>query len=231
MILPLHKEIRLSIMLILVIISMAFVSSDNFYKSAFKPASYSMMKSSVNGLFFSVAGFRTVTADFLWMDIIQYIGDRENSKTQYKELLPKTMRLIEVDPNFTYSYLTISGILMFELKDEEKAIELIKKGIENNPRYWQLNLYLAAYSYKKLGNFKMTVYNIENAVNQEGHPPMLERILGSMYLKMMEVEPANKKFWMGRAVNLWLYMYNKPLEPLNRTYAEQELKKYHIIPE
>jgi len=60
---------------------------------------------------------------------------------------------------------------------------------------------------------------------------MLERILGSMYLKMMQVEPGNKRFWMGRAVNLWLYMYNKPLEPLNKTYAEQELKKYGIMKE
>jgi len=43
---------------------------------------------------------------------------------------------------------------MFERKDAEKAIDLIKLGIEKNPKYWQLNLYLAAYSYKNSATSK-----------------------------------------------------------------------------
>jgi len=47
----------------------------------------------------------------LWMDVIQYIGDPITQRQINNDLLPKTMRLIEVDPNFTYAYLTVSGLL------------------------------------------------------------------------------------------------------------------------
>ncbi|MFH1823863.1 MAG: hypothetical protein ABH873_01380 [Candidatus Firestonebacteria bacterium] len=163
------------------------------------------------------------------MDIIQYIGDKENTKTKYKELYSKVTNLTTLDPNFTYAYLATSGMLMFELKETDKAIELIKKGIENNPKYWPLNLYLAAYTYSKAGNLRMAVHNIESAVMQAGHPPMLERILGNMYVKLSETEKSYKDFWMGKAKNLWWYMYHHPSEELNKKYAEEHLKKYGFM--
>jgi len=216
--------------IILFIFSLILIQSDNFYKLNFKEFSFSEIKQNpFYVIFSSMCGFKILVSDFLWMDIIQYIGDRNNAKTNYKELYPKTMNLITIDPNFTYAYLAVSGILMFELKEIDKAIELIKKGIENNPKYWQLNLYLAAYTYSKGGNIKMAVHNIEIAVIQEGHPPMLERILGNMYVKLSEIEKPYKDFWMEKAKNLWWYMYHHPLEELNKKYAEEHLKKYGFM--
>ena len=58
---------------------------------------------------------------------------------------------------------------------------------------------------------------------------MLERILGSMYLKLAEKEPANKDFWTRKAIKLWLEMFEHPTEPLNKTYAEKHLKETGVI--
>lgn len=182
-------------------------------------------------------GFRAAVADFLWMDIVQYIGDPESSKTKYKELYAKTDNLISLDPKFTYSYLSVSGIYMFELKDSERALGLIDRGIEKNPDYWVLQLYRAAYVYQmnfnvsnKLSDLESAALRIEKAVGLKEHPPMLERTLGSFYLKLSELSSQErKKYWMGKAIRHWAKMYEFPSEELNRKYAEDHLRKFGLL--
>ena len=186
---------------------------------------------------FSLMGFRAAVADFLWMDIVQYIGDPENAKARFGELYAKTENLIHLDPNFTYPYLSVSGIYMFELKDPARALGLIDRGIEKNPGYWVLQLYRAAYVYQmnysasnKHSDLESAALRIEKAVGLKGHPPMLERTLGSFYLKLAEISSAaGKKHWMGKAVRLWASMYEFPSEELNRKYAEKHLRKYGLL--
>ena len=186
---------------------------------------------------FSFMGFRAAVADFLWMDIVQYIGDPENAKTKYRDLYLKAENLIHLDPNFTYPYLSVSGIYMFELRDPARALGLIDRGIEKNPDYWVLQLYRAAYIYQmnfntsnKLSDLEKAALRIEKAVGLKGHPPMLERTLGSFYLKLAEMSsPDRKKHWMGKAVRLWANMYEFPSEELNRKYAENHLRKYGLL--
>ena len=186
---------------------------------------------------FSFMGFRAAVSDFLWMDIVQYIGDPENAKTKYRDLYLKTENLIHLDPNFTFPYLSVSGIYMFELKDPARALGLIDRGIEKNPDYWVLQLYRAAYVYQmnfdasnKLSDLEKAALRIEKAVGLKGHPPMLERTLGSFYLKLAELSSLDrKKHWMGKAVRLWANMYEFPSEELNGKYAETHLRKYGLL--
>ena len=223
---------------LLVIASLAFLGNLPYYKELHKPYPFSGTKTApIYAYAAGISGFRTVTADFLWMDIVQYIGDPEIMKQKYPELYNKTSNLILMDPNFTYPYLSVSGIYFFELNEQEKALGLIRKGLENNPKYWMLNMYLAAYTYRQkwdtssdTKDFRKAVQNIENALREEGHPPMLERILGSMYLKLAEIEPQHKKGWMDLAIQHWKNMYIRPTEKLNKEYAERKLKEYGVIP-
>jgi tetratricopeptide (TPR) repeat protein len=217
--------------------SAVYLNSTVFYREAYKPYPFKETKSIPSyALLFSASGFRASVADFLWMDIVQYIGDKENAKTRYKDLYKKITDLSNVDPNFTYVYCSASGIYFFELNEPDRAIELIRKGIENNPKYWVLNLYLAAYTYRRkwdtsgdLSDFKNAVRNVETAVKEEGHPPMLERILGSLYLKLAEIDPKNKKTWLRKSVLLWLDMYEHPTEEPNKEYATQKLKDFGLL--
>jgi len=222
---------------LLVIASLTFLSGSTYYKQLHTPYPFKGTKTApIYAYAAGISGFRAVTADFLWMDIVQYIGDPEIMKIKYPELYNKTSNLILMDPNFTYPYLSISGIYFFELNEKEKALGLIKKGLENNPKYWMLNMYLAAYTYsqkwdnsKDTRDFKRAVKSIENAVREENHPPMLERILGSMYLKLSEIEPKYNKEWKYKAIRHWAKMYEHPTEKLNKKYAEKKLREYGII--
>ncbi|MCX5776334.1 MAG: hypothetical protein NTX32_01680 [Candidatus Firestonebacteria bacterium] len=216
--------------LILLAGSITLIHKDSYYKQQFKEFPFKEAKKEPFYLFLaSISGFRSLIADFLWMDAIQYIGDRENGKEKYKQIYPKAKDIITLDPNFTYPYIAVSGILFFELGEKDTAIEFIKFGIKNNPDYGKLKLYLAAYTYSKDDNLRMTALYIKAAIKEEDHPPMLERILGSIYLKLAGKEPEQKNFWTGEAIKLWAEMYEHPSEPLNRTYAESRLKRFGVI--
>ncbi len=209
------QYIYLTAAALLVFAGLTFLGEQPYFKQLHTPYPFRETASVAPYAYVSgVSGFRAVTADFLWMDIVQYIGDPEIMKIRYPELGRKFSNLILMDPNFTYPYLAISGMFMFELKEREKALELIKEGMKNNPKYWIFNMYLAAYTYsmkwdatKDTRDFRKIVLNIENAMRDESHPPMLERILGSLYLKLAELEPANKQVWETRAIKHWLRMY------------------------
>ncbi len=226
----LRSYLILALALLLLVTGVNLLHQNTFYQNNYKSFPFAAAKKDPFYAFLaSVSGFRILVADILWMDAVQYIGDLENAKEQYKQLYPKTRDIITLDPNFTYPYIAVSGILFFSMNEKDKAIELIKYGIEQNPKYWQLNLYLAAYTYAKADNIKMAIHNVESAIKQENHPPLLERILGSMYLKLSEKDRANKKFWTGKAVSLWLDMYEHPSEPENRKYAESHLKEFGLL--
>ncbi len=216
--------------LLLLLTSTLLIHQNNFYRENYKPFPFATVKKEPFYSFLaSISGFRVLVADVLWMDTVQYVGDPVNAGENYKQLYTKARNLITLDPNFTYPYIAVSGILFFSMNEKDKAIELIKYGINNNPGYWQLSLYLAAYTYAKADNIRMVIHNIESAVKQEAHPPMLERILGSMYLKLSKKEPANNKFWTGKAVKLWLEMYEHPSEPENKKYAETHLREAGLL--
>lgn len=224
-----NKIIQITLLVLVLIITIESIQSDVFYNNNFKNTPISKIKKSPFYIFLSsISGFKVLVADFLWMDIVQYLGDKTKAEERYKELYPKVVDLINIDPNFTYAYLAVSGMLLFELNETDKAIELVQTGIKNNPKYWQLSLYLAAYTYSKAGNIRMAVNNIETAVIQEDHPPLLERMLSSMYLKLAENEK-ERNFWMKKAVNLWLYMYSESKDKVSRQYAKDRLEKLGLL--
>jgi len=216
--------------LLLLLVTVGTIENSAFHKRNYKTFPFKEAKKEPFYVFLSsISGFRILVADFLWMDAVQYLGDIENQKENYKQIYPKAKDIITLDPNFTYPYIAVSGMLFFELNQKDTAIEFIKYGIKNNPGYWQLSLYLAAYTYAKDDNLRMVVHNIKSAVSLENHPPMLERILGSIYIKLMKKEPQNKDFWLKEAVKLWVEMYEHPSEPLNKEYAEKHLKELGLL--
>lgn len=165
----------------------------------------------------SIFGIRTIAADFKWIETIQYIGDIINEKGNYGKFYPLLKQVVKFDRNFTSAYLTGSAILIWQLNRDKEGMEFIQDGIRNNPNYWQLNLYLAAFTYYKAQEYKKMIIFIEEAVKREGHPSVLERILGNFYVKTNEMQKARI---------LWWWMYYNSNDAKNRKYAEENLKKY-----
>lgn len=107
-------------------------------------------------------GFEGLIADWYWMKSLQYIGNKFlNSKetVSLDNLNPLNPRLLypyldnatTLDPKFmgVYEY----GAVVLPAIDQEQAIKLTRKGIENNPNSWRLYHYLG-YIYWRLGDYE-----------------------------------------------------------------------------
>ncbi|OGS18289.1 MAG: hypothetical protein A3J83_07060 [Elusimicrobia bacterium RIFOXYA2_FULL_40_6] len=141
-------------------------------------------------------GFRCATADVAWVQLIQYCATGELSDEDFScsfDLLkPLTFRVIRIDPYFHEAYLFSSGILAWfkNVNRPDEAIELLQEGIKNNPKYWQLRLYLGAIVYKKAGEYGNMAVLLEEAVQYPDCPAIIKGILANYYKSTKEYKKA-----------------------------------------
>ncbi len=107
-------------------------------------------------------GFNGLVADWYWLRSLQYVGRKivsHQGEVQLDNLSPLDLRLLyplldtatTLDPQFmaAYSY----GAVVLPAINEEHAIKLIHKGIEQNPGAWRLYQHLG-YIYWKRGDYQ-----------------------------------------------------------------------------
>ncbi len=163
-------------------------------------------------------GSRALLADFEYINFLQYYGDIDNRKEGFKKVFDYIKNITDADPHFTFAYTYGAAILAFNRQEYEKAIYLINKGLEYNPKIWQLRLYLGAILYKKGGELDREKYVkfLEEALKFDDHPAMLERILGNIYETYKEPE---------FCVNYWLKVYEKTKDKDTRIWAYNRIMK------
>lgn len=126
-------------------------------------------------------GFEGLIADWYWMKSLQYIGDkvvnskREISMDNMRELNPRLLypyldNATTLDPKFfsVYEY----GAIVLPAIDNEQAIKLTQKGIENNPSDWRLYNYLG-YIYWRSGDYEKAAEIYERGSPLSGAPPFM----------------------------------------------------------
>lgn len=128
-------------------------------------------------------GFEGLLADWYWMQSLQYIGTKiiENSEANIniddlsslnpRLLYPYLDNATTLDPKFTaaYSY----GAMVLPAIDAEKAVELTRKGIANNPREWRLYGSLG-YIYWKLERYAEAAEAYAEGAKIEGAPDWMK---------------------------------------------------------
>jgi tetratricopeptide (TPR) repeat protein len=133
-------------------------------------------------------GFNGFVADWYWMRSLQYVGHKildNPEKVQLDDLGPLDMRLLyplldtatTLDPKFlpAYSY----GAIVLPAINEDDAIKLARKGLEQNPNAWQLYQHLG-YIYWKRGDYKQASENYGAGANIPGAPSWLREMSARM---------------------------------------------------
>ncbi len=83
-------------------------------------------------------GYRNIVSDILWFKTVQYYGGYrlgENSLSLFQHLSDV---ITDLDPQFIFAYQLSAIILAQDLGELKEGIEILKKGIENNPLNWRL---------------------------------------------------------------------------------------------
>ncbi len=133
-------------------------------------------------------GFNGLVADWYWMRSLQYVGNKmlnHPGEVQIDNLGPLDMRLLyplldtatTLDPQFLVAYKY--GAVVLPTINEEQAIKLIRKGMEQNPEDWRLYQHLG-YIYWKHGEYKLSSETYGEGAKKSGAPPWMREMSARM---------------------------------------------------
>ena len=134
-----------------------------------------------NGRYLAAAslGFRVLLADTIYLWSIQYYGHRRTveGRTYLRHIYDT---ITDLDPQFIDAYLLGALVMASDMSDPEMAIELIDKGIGNNPDNWLLPLEAGWYSYMNLERYDQAERYYQQAMAIPGAPPWAARLRAHM---------------------------------------------------
>ncbi|MBE0477723.1 tetratricopeptide repeat protein [Candidatus Aerophobetes bacterium] len=136
-------------------------------------------------------GFKEVASDILFLQIIQQYGDwKLKPEEKFKSIYPLIQVVSFMSPHFVPLY-SFGALVLKELGYVDEAIDLLNKGIAENPRAFELWLYRDfIIRLFKTKEYKKAIEGIQAALQMEGHPPILQRILAYAYEKDGQIEEA-----------------------------------------
>lgn len=146
-------------------------------------------------------GTEGLIADWYFMRSLQYIGGKmlehpeldinldDLSSLNPRLLYPLLDNATDLDPHFiaAYSY----GAMVLPAIDKQKAIDLAKKGIANNPDSWRLYQHLA-YIYWKVGRYEEASETYEEGSKIQDAAPFMRLMAASMKTEGGSRETARK---------------------------------------
>ncbi|MBN2754050.1 MAG: hypothetical protein JXR81_04205 [Candidatus Goldbacteria bacterium] len=141
-------------------------------------------------------GLRSLAGDIEYINFLQYYGDRSQNVNRHEKLAVYIDDITDVDPYFSFAYTYGSSILAFNLDRVDEALRIIRKGLDFNPKMWQLRLYLGAILFKQDNKEGEYIKLLEDALRFEDHPAVVERILGNIYEQIKTPQFA-AEYWAG----------------------------------
>ena len=134
-------------------------------------------------------GLNGLLADMYWMRSLQYLGGKLAEKPEVNinvddlrefepaQLYPLLDNSVSFDPQFigVYEY----GAVVLPAVDRNLAIQIVEKGIENNPEEWRLYNHLG-YIYWRNGEFEKAAQAYENAAKIPDAPSLMKAMVARM---------------------------------------------------
>ena len=155
-------------------------------------------------------GLRSLAGDIEYINFLQYYGDKSQNIDMHKNLVHYIDDITDVDPYFSFAYTFGSSILAFNLDRVDEALKIIRKGLDFNPKMWQLRLYLGAILFKQDNKESEYIKLLEDALRFEDHPAIVERILGNIY-EQIKPPQFTAEYWAG--------IYKKTKDKNTREFA------------
>ena len=120
-------------------------------------------------------GYEIAAADIAWLRGIQYYGEHRITDQKYA-LIGHVMDVVTtLDPAFVQPYVFGAFVMAQELKQPERGIELLERGIRANPENWKLWFEAGFLHYVCLHDIAGAARCFTLASRMPGHDPYVER--------------------------------------------------------
>lgn len=189
---------------------------------------------------FTVAGFRRAAADVAWIQFLHVIavdvhGEEHEHEDEHEHggeheeggttagVRDAALRVARLDPSFIQPYLFGAGILAFDRSEPrpDEALELLREGIERNPKDRRLQLVTAAILYKIRDKPGPMIEELEKLAVEPDCPGLMRAILANLYKR----QGRNDK-----ALAMWTLVLEGPDSSGERERAEREIAALSAAP-
>ena len=90
----------------------------------------------------AVLGYDQFAADLIWLKAVQHLGAARQSKGGFAWAYHVVNVVTDLDPKFLPAYLASGTILGVVAGLQYESIEILRKGMRENPEVWQLPYYI-----------------------------------------------------------------------------------------
>jgi hypothetical protein len=156
------------------------------------------------------AGYETLAADLLWLKGIQYYGEHRRGDKQYHLAEHIFATITDLDPQFAGAYRFGAFVLAQDGGQPRAGIDLLKKGIRNNPGMWQMPFDLGFLYFISLSDNAKAARYFEIASGFPGAPDIAKRFTAFAYRKAGQPEIA---------LSLWKEIYESSSNRVMRETA------------
>ncbi len=134
----------------------------------------------------------------------------------YPLLAPMGMRLLDLDPAFSYGALFSAGALAFNLDRPDEALEVLEYALKRDPKNIQFQAYVAAIGFHKRGDPEGVIRILEPFLSAPGCPTMIKSMMAFLYRRTGRTR---------EAIRLYLDIYENSRDKGYRLNAEKRLRE------
>ena len=164
-------------------------------------------------------GYDTLIADLLWLRGIQYYGEHRRSDQDYPLAEHVFSTITDLDPYFIGAYRFGAFVLAQDVGQPAAGIELLRKGMRNNPDRWQLPFDLGFMYFIDMEDNTKAGHFFRFASRFADAPDITKRFSAFAYRKAGRNSIAKA---------LWEEIYRSSPNEVVREGAEYALKNIHL---
>jgi hypothetical protein len=135
-------------------------------------------------------GFDALVADMMWMKGVQYYGEHRKTDQLYPLAAHIFSAITDLDPGFIGAYRFGALVLAEDVGSDPLAIELLRKGIRENPDVWELPFDLGFLYFIDLADYSKAAHYFRFASRIGGAPDITRRFTAFAYRKAGKIEVA-----------------------------------------
>lgn len=169
-------------------------------------------------------GYDGLLADIYWTRAVQYFGFRHhNHESTFNLLAPLLEITTHLDPHLVVAYQFGASFLApgppFGAGQPERAIELMRYGIENNPDNWKLYYDLGFVYYMNLHDYKQAADAFDRGARiPSAHP----------FLRVLAAQMAEHAGDFDTARMMWSTTYQNTQDEMIRQNATEHLRALRV---
>lgn len=161
-------------------------------------------------------GYEQLAADLTWFSAVQYYGGyrkQDHDLAYFKGLIDI---VTDLDPHFEFPYIFGAVVLSQDMKNFDSAVDLLRKGMHNNPTSWVLPFELGFIYYVDARNSDMAARYFDLASRMPGGGDRARRFAAFVYSKAGHRE---------NSIKMWEELAENSDEPYMRELARHYIEE------